>query len=79
MVERFSEAITTDDVKAMQKVAHKFIPSMKMLGVSDVWLDLTLARQMMEGGTMTPESGFAYLAAVKEKVKTFLDGLAVDA
>lgn len=76
MVKDFDDALVACDQVLMQRLCHKYIPSLKMLNVEDVWLDLTIARQVVEAGNLTPELRHYYLEEVKRKASHFLEGLA---
>jgi CheY-like chemotaxis protein len=75
MLGLLEEALLTNDTKQMQRLCHKFIPSLKMLSVSDVWLDLAISRQVVEAGNLTPELSQKYIQIVKSKVEKYLDSL----
>ncbi len=76
MTSLLEEALLTADGKLMQRICHKFIPSLKMLNVSDVWLDLSISRQVTDAGNLNPELAQRYLSLVNQKVDTYLASIA---
>lgn len=72
LIDNLTEALHNDDAKHMQRLCHKYIPSLKMIGVGDVWIDLVIARQVIEGGQLTPELSQTYINRVQEKIDAFV-------
>lgn len=69
------EALIAADPVLMQRLCHKYIPSLKMLNVQDVWLDITIARQVVDAGNLSPELRQYYLDKVQEKCQAYLDSI----
>lgn len=70
--EQLTLACQTNDSKIFQRINHKFTPSLKMLGVADAFLDLSILRSIQESGNLTESIAFHYHNQITEKIKAWV-------